>query len=136
MDLKTFGKRAVTTSSYFGAGTGNRFELYYLVTGLAGEAGEVCNIMRKTLELTNQSMRPNDMEIIKKNLPKISNELGDVMWFLVKTMIALGLDPEQVMGECDAKLAQRYPEEYARLPTYEVVYGDVQRPHTQEEDRT
>ena len=49
--------------------------LYYPALGLVGEAGEVCNKIKKV-------MRDQDGKATLKQKREIAKELGDVMWYL------------------------------------------------------
>tara|TARA_R110000824_G_scaffold363766_1_gene552077 strand:+ start:36 stop:380 length:345 start_codon:yes stop_codon:yes gene_type:complete len=49
--------------------------LYYPALGLVGEAGEVCNKIKKVMRDQNGEATPE-----QKN--EIAKELGDVMWYL------------------------------------------------------
>lgn len=49
--------------------------LYYPALGLVGEAGEVCNKIKKV-------MRDQDGKATPEQKNEIAKELGDVMWYL------------------------------------------------------
>ena len=49
--------------------------LYYPALGLAGEAGEVCEKVKKI-------MRDQKGFITEENVKEISKELGDVLWYI------------------------------------------------------
>ncbi len=49
--------------------------LYYPTMGLAGEAGEVCNKIKKI-------MRDQDGVVSPEQKHEIAKELGDVLWYL------------------------------------------------------
>lgn len=72
-----------TTATYKDANTGNLQELLYLSSGLAGEAGEVCNKIKK---IYRDNLDKSEMEV----RAKIISELGDVLWYMA--MIANSLD--------------------------------------------
>lgn len=67
--------------------------------GLAGETGEVCDILKKCLYQGH-----------KLDREKLIEELGDVCWYIAK--IATGLDEplEEIMLANIAKLRKRYPD--------------------------
>lgn len=69
--------------------------------GLGSEAGELEEIVKKVLfqgkPLTDE---------VKFHLKR---ELGDVIWYWINTCSALGLDPNEVIGENIDKLKSRYP---------------------------
>lgn len=67
--------------------------------GLAGEAGECCDLVKKH---TYQDGRPIYIDLI--------DELGDVLWYVAEAASALGVTLESVaQGNVD-KLKKRYPE--------------------------
>ena len=49
--------------------------LYYAVLGLSGEAGEICNKVKKI-------MRDDDGEITEEKREQLSKEIGDVLWYV------------------------------------------------------
>lgn len=61
------------------------YNLAYPVLGLAGEAGEVANEMKKVLRNDNGVVTPERLE-------KIKGELGDVLWYMAAFATELGLD--------------------------------------------
>lgn len=66
--------------------------------GIAGEAGEVADLLKKTLH----HGRPLDREALVK-------ELGDVLWYLVFTARLAGFSLADVMAANVAKLRKRFP---------------------------
>ena len=66
--------------------------------GLAGETGEVVDIIKKYIFHSH-------------NLPavKLRDELGDVLWYLTVLGEACGLDLENIMEHNIKKLRDRYP---------------------------
>lgn len=66
--------------------------------GLAGEAGEVCEIVKKHFF--------HGKEL---NRDALLRELGDVLWYVMFSADALGSSLEHVAKLNDAKLAARYP---------------------------
>ena len=69
--------------------------------GLAGEAGEVADLIKKGVF----HQRGLDKENLKK-------ELGDVLWYLTALCSDLGLTLEEVMQHNIQKLQARFPEGY------------------------
>lgn len=69
--------------------------------GLAGEAGEVADLIKKGIF----HQRGLDKENLKK-------ELGDVLWYLTALCSDLGLTLEEVMQHNIQKLQARFPEGY------------------------
>lgn len=69
--------------------------------GLAGEAGEVADLVKKGIF----HQRGVDKEQLKK-------ELGDVLWYLTALCSDLGLSLAEVMDHNLKKLEARFPEGY------------------------
>lgn len=66
--------------------------------GLAGETGEVCDLLKKHL----YQGHPLDTE-------KMLEELGDVLWYVAETAAGLGVDLWLIAQMNIAKLEARYP---------------------------
>lgn len=81
--------------------------------GLAGEAGEVVDYLKKTLHHGH----PLDREKVKK-------ELGDVLWYVAETASALGLDLDDVATTNVDKLRKRYPEGFSSARSKHRAKGD------------
>jgi len=73
--------------------------LFNGVLGLAGEAGECADLVKKHCF---QDARPIHDALI--------DELGDVMWYVAETAAALGVTLEEVAQHNVDKLRKRYPE--------------------------
>jgi len=69
------------------------------VLGLAGEAGECADLVKKHCY---QDARPIHDALI--------DELGDVLWYVGETAAALGVSLEEVARHNVEKLRRRYPE--------------------------
>lgn len=67
--------------------------------GLAGEAGEVADLIKKCVYHDH----PLDLDALIK-------ELGDVQWYLVYLCNAIGVTLAEVMDRNAAKLRARYPD--------------------------
>ncbi len=67
--------------------------------GLAGEAGEVCDVLKKYLYQGHELDRA-----------KMALELGDVLWYVVETAAGLDLTLEDIARMNIEKLKRRYPE--------------------------
>ena len=108
MNLNDYQKMAARTAIYK-----TTHAILYPALGLAGEAGEVANKIKKML-------RDDDFD-----RAGIAAEIGDVLWYWVQGCMALGFTPEEVMTENIKKLEKRYPNgfEVARSETREV--GDI-----------
>jgi NTP pyrophosphatase (non-canonical NTP hydrolase) len=70
--------------------------------GIAGEAGEVADYIKKVLGHGH----PLDID-------KLRNELGDVLWYVAVMAHHLNLDFEDVARQNIAKLKKRYPEGFS-----------------------
>lgn len=73
--------------------------LFNGVLGLAGEAGECADLVKKQFFQDGRAIR-NDL----------IDELGDVMWYVAETAAALGVSLEEVAARNVEKLKKRYPE--------------------------
>lgn len=67
--------------------------------GLAGEVGEVVDIIKKD----RYQAQPLDRE-------KLKNEIGDVLWYLTNLTASLGMTLQEVAESNSAKLRKRYPD--------------------------
>lgn len=76
--------------------------LFNGVLGLAGEAGECADLVKKCYF---QDARPIDDALI--------DELGDVLWYVAETAKAIGLSLEEVARRNVDKLRRRYPEGFS-----------------------
>ncbi len=80
----------------------NERRLINFSMGLAGEAGEVCDAVKKIAFHGHQL-----------NQDKLRDELGDVMWYLAMMAKTCGLSLEEIAEANIEKLRQRYPEGFA-----------------------
>lgn len=67
--------------------------------GLAGEAGECADLLKKNLYQDHRAIRE-----------KLIEELGDVLWYVAETATALRVNLEDVAKGNIAKLYDRYPD--------------------------
>jgi NTP pyrophosphatase (non-canonical NTP hydrolase) len=81
-----------------GAGGEGQKRLMVSALGLAGEAGEFANLVKK---MTAHG-HPLDTGALE-------DELGDVLWYLAEAASACGLNLEAIGRQNIAKLQQRYP---------------------------
>lgn len=93
MQLKEYSK-FVSESTYAGG------KYWYACLGLAGETGETIDEIKKV-------MRDDKGVVSPERLEKISLEMGDVFWYLIRLALDLGLDPEKVLDKNVAKLIDR-----------------------------
>ncbi len=75
--------------------------LEYPTLGLAGEAGEVANIVKKI-------QRDSGGVITEETRGKLLDELGDVLWYISACADELGLTLTQIADYNVAKLAKRH----------------------------
>lgn len=95
LSLNNYQKLAERTS---GAGGEGERRLMVSALGLAGEAGEFANLVKK---MTAHG-HPLDVEAL-------ADELGDVLWYLAEAASACGLDLGEIGEENVKKLRKRYP---------------------------
>jgi NTP pyrophosphatase (non-canonical NTP hydrolase) len=96
MTLNEYQGLAQRTSNWALDGKGH---LFNGVLGLAGEAGECADLVKKHCY---QDARPIHDALI--------DELGDVLWYVAETAGALGVSLEEVAQHNVDKLRKRYPE--------------------------
>ena len=75
--------------------------LEYPTLGLAGEAGEVANIVKKI-------QRDHGGEITEEIRAKLKDELGDVLWYISACADELGLTLAEIAEFNVEKLAERH----------------------------
>jgi len=73
--------------------------LFNGVLGLAGEAGECADLVKKHYFQDGRLF-----------VDALEDELGDVMWYVAETARAMGLTLEEVARHNVEKLRKRYPE--------------------------
>jgi NTP pyrophosphatase (non-canonical NTP hydrolase) len=95
MKLSEFQEQAVVTAVY-GAG----MAVWYPALGLAGEAGEVSNKVKKIF-------RDDNGVITEEKRQALKGELGDCLWYLAGLARDLGLSLEEAAIENIAKLKAR-----------------------------
>lgn len=74
--------------------------LYYTALGLAGEAGEVCNKVKKVIR-DNNGILPDDKRA------ELKDEVGDVLWYVSELSRVLGFSLADVAAHNIKKLASR-----------------------------
>ena len=75
--------------------------LEYPTLGLAGEAGEVANIVKK-IQRDNEGVITDDVR------SKLKDELGDVLWYISACADELGLTLDEIAAFNVNKLAKRH----------------------------
>ncbi len=96
MDFKEYQERAGDTAMY--PKVGDNF--IYPTLGLAGEAGELANKIKKIERDHGGIVTPVIREVGQK-------ELGDLLWYVARLSTELGLDMQAVAEDNIAKLASR-----------------------------
>ena len=99
MTLNEFQKLAGRTS---GAGKDGERRQIIAALGLAGEAGEFANIIKK--KTAHGHTVEND---------ELADELGDVLWYLAEAATACGLTLDEIAKMNVAKLKARYPDGFS-----------------------
>ena len=84
--------------------------LEYPTLGLAGEAGEVANIVKKI-------QRDFGGEITDETRAKLKDELGDVLWYISACADELGLTLAEIAEFNVEKLAKRHNRENGKRKT-------------------
>ena len=96
MDFNEYQKQAASTAVY--EGKGHELGLSYCALGLAGEAGEVANKVKKILR--------GDATMVD-SAASVIGELGDCLWYLAEAANNLGCNLETIAADNLAKLADR-----------------------------
>jgi NTP pyrophosphatase (non-canonical NTP hydrolase) len=78
--------------------------------GLAGEAGEVCDLIKKGI------FHQHGLDI-----EKLRKELGDVCWYLAAICTTNNLSLAHIMDDNIAKLKERYPNGYNSMDSVKRV---------------
>lgn len=95
MDANEFQRQAKLTAA---PGT----DIINVALGLAGEAGEVADLVKKYLY--------HDHPLDKA---RIAEELGDAQWYIAMGCEVLDIDLSLVMGHTIQKLKERYPDGFS-----------------------
>lgn len=74
----------------------------YTALGLAGEAGEVVDMVKKVL------YHGHDLD-----REKLTEELGDIAWYMAVLCLAWELDPDDIFTKNIEKLWRRYPDGFS-----------------------
>ena len=92
-----------------------REHLFNGILGLAGETGECADLVKK-------HFYQDGREIIQN----LKDEAGDVLWYVVEVISAMGWTLEEVAKHNVDKLKQRYPEGFsADRSLHREVNGDA-----------
>lgn len=96
MNFKEYQKRAADTALYPNVGE----NYMYPALGLAGEAGEISNKVKKIERDFGGKITDEVREMVKA-------EMGDLLWYMAQLASELGLDLETIATENIEKLASR-----------------------------
>lgn len=99
MDLSVYQDLAERTS---GAGGQGERRLIIAALGLAGEAGEFANMVKKKTAHKHQISEE-----------ELADELGDVLWYAAEAASACGLDLSEIAEMNVEKLRKRYPDGFS-----------------------
>lgn len=102
LDFDDYQECANRTSRYkdyiFVRGAEGETRALVSALGLAGEAGEVCDLLKKVVGHGHPI-----------NLDAFCDELGDVLWYISDLCSAFGLTLQDVVQHNIEKLGRRYP---------------------------
>lgn len=82
--------------------------------GLCGEAGEVADLVKKTV------FQGHELDT-----DHVAKELGDVAWYLAVSAKAIGYDLETIMQMNIEKLKKRYPDGFSADRSLNREAGDI-----------
>ena len=111
MDSATYQQAAARTliDRPDAAYTDQELMVVWNALGLAGEAGEVANLIKKAV------FHRHGLD-----LAQITDELGDVLWYIAALCTTLGLNLATVQEQNLAKLARRYPDGYSSAASKKI----------------
>ena len=98
LDFDEYQRLAARTAEY--SGRDGDHPTMYPFLGLPGEAGEVCEQIKK-------AVRDDDGMITAERCEAIAKELGDVLWYVAAICDELGLEMSDVAWRNVEKLADR-----------------------------
>lgn len=105
--LSGYYLECVKTAIYPGAGTGSNEELAYLGLGIAGESGELVDVIKKIVRM-GYPQTQHDLDTLDELRHKIRDELGDVFWYLGQLMRVHDWDIKPILEANLVKLEKRY----------------------------
>jgi NTP pyrophosphatase (non-canonical NTP hydrolase) len=94
-DFNSYQRSASRTAIY-----PDKHKILYPALGLAGEAGEVANKVKKIIRDGPESM-PEDWR------EQLASEIGDVLWYCAALATDLNLTLGMIAGQNEAKLSRR-----------------------------
>ncbi len=96
MNFDEYQKRAKKTAIYPNIGN----NIVYPTIGLAGEAGEIANKVKKII-------RDDSTKLTLTSKKELSKELGDVLWYVASMSWELGISLEKIAQENIEKITSR-----------------------------
>ena len=96
MELKDYQRESRKVAKYVAAGK----NFIYPTLGLAGEAGEVADVVKKI-------MRDDGMKVLPEKREELRKELGDVLWYVAQVATEFDLDLEDIAQTNLTKLFSR-----------------------------
>lgn len=102
---KQYAKWVRDSRFYADSGTGSMSELLYVILGLAGEAGETAEVIKKVIR-KHGAVHPNAMSVVDKHA--LLDELGDVLWYVQAILCVVDSDLEELMSYNVTKLTKRH----------------------------
>ena len=102
MEELTFNQYQKLAKRTAGAGRDGERRQIIAALGLAGEAGEFANMIKK-ISAHGHSI----------NKDKLSEELGDILWYLSEGATACGLELNKIAHMNVQKLKERYPDGFS-----------------------
>lgn len=101
-----YAQRALDQSVYPDAGTGSNVEIAYLGLGLAGEAGEAVDVIKKIIRMGVPVTRDDNARLAEYRV-KLAFELGDTFWYIAQIMRVFGWTLPEIIDMNVIKLANR-----------------------------
>ena len=111
MTINEYQKLAMRTSN---RGISPDYHILNGALGLAGESGEVADMVKKHL------MQGHELDRVH-----VAKELGDTCWYIAETATAIGYDMETIMQMNIDKLKKRYPEGFDSERSQHREKGDI-----------
>jgi NTP pyrophosphatase (non-canonical NTP hydrolase) len=97
MNIDQYQKEAART------GNNHIYAIANYGLGLTGEAGEVADIIKKTV------FHGHELDLVE-----LEKELGDVLWYLANIATVSGLNLSDIAEKNIEKLKKRYPEGFSQ----------------------
>lgn len=96
MEFNEYQSKAWETAIYPGKGN----NIYYPALGLAGEAGEICNVIKKII-------RDDGGKITSEVADKLKKEIGDAQWYISALANELSISLNDIVETNIEKLNSR-----------------------------